>query len=238
MKHAVLLAALTLMTTAGARADCAAQAGGARPRLVELYTSEGCSSCPPADRWLRGIAHDGADAALAFHVDYWDSLGWRDRFADARFTARQQQQAAWDGGTGIYTPQVVIDGRTRPGWYRGSPQAAAADATASLQMQVEGDAPLRIRLAAEFAPGADASGFRNFVALTEDALTSDVRAGENRGVLLRHDHVVRAFAGPLPLRGEAELSVPAGLDRGKARLVAFTQRRSDGALAQVLDCAL
>jgi hypothetical protein len=85
---------------------------------------------------------------------------------------------------------------------------------------------------------AEARGFRNYVAITEDGLVSQVRAGENRGALLRHDHVVRAFAGPLPLTGEADLKLPNDLDTMHATVVAFVQRESDGAVAQVLSCRL
>jgi hypothetical protein len=84
----------------------------------------------------------------------------------------------------------------------------------------------------------DAGGFRNYLAITEDGLVSQVRAGENRGALLRHDHVVRAFAGPLPLTAETDIELPKNLDTRHATVVAFVQRDSDGAVAQVLSCRL
>ena len=84
--------------------------------MVELYTSEGCNSCPPADRWLSTLKADPAVVALAFHVDYWDRLGWKDRFASAAFTARQAAQQATNGARFSYTPQVVVDGRDRNDW--------------------------------------------------------------------------------------------------------------------------
>jgi len=205
--------------------------------LVELYTSEGCSSCPPADTWLRGIAPGSNLVALAFHVDYWDALGWRDRFADPRYTARQQQQAARDGGSTTFTPQVVLDGRNWIGWYRSSPASAGAAASATMRVDATPGTVLRVRIATSFDAPAEAAGFRNYLALSEDGLGSDVRAGENRGAHLRHDHVVRAFAGPLPLVAETDVTLPPDLDRAQARLVAFTQR-SDGAVGQVLACAL
>jgi len=92
-------------------------------------------------------------------------------------------------------------------------------------------------MATTFEATADGAGFRNYLALTENGLGSEVRAGENRGAHLRHDHVVRAFAGPLPLVAETQVALPPDLDRAQARLVAFTQR-SDGTVAQVLECAL
>jgi hypothetical protein len=220
-----------------AHAECSARAGAERPRLVELYTSEGCSSCPPADTWLRGIPARSNLVALAFHVDYWDSLGWRDRFADSRYTARQQQQAARDGSSTTFTPQVVLDGRNWIGWYRGSPAAPATAANAAMRVDATPGNVLRVRMATTFEATADGAGFRNYLALTENGLGSEVRAGENRGAHLRHDHVVRAFAGPLPLVAETQVALPPDLDRAQARLVAFTQR-SDGTVAQVLECAL
>ena len=96
-----------------ARAVDACTAASTRqvPPVVELYTSEGCNSCPPADRWLSKLKADPAVVALAFHVDYWDRLGWKDRFASAAFTARQAAQQASNGARFSYTPQVVVDGR-------------------------------------------------------------------------------------------------------------------------------
>jgi hypothetical protein len=222
-----------------AAADCVTTRGSPRPRLVELYTSEGCSSCPPADEWLRRAPQQAGVAALEFHVDYWDSLGWRDRFADPRFTQRQREQAARDGGTGIYTPQVVLDGRGWPGWYRGALPAATAPASATMRLAVTAGPVLHVRVDTTLDAPDDAAAFRNFIAVTEDGLASDVRAGENRGARLRHDHVVRAFAGPLPLAGgEADLALPKDLDHTRALLVAYAQRSRDGTVAQVLTCAL
>jgi hypothetical protein len=222
-----------------AAADCVAVRGAPRPRLVELYTSEGCSSCPPADEWLRRAPQSANVAALAFHVDYWDSLGWRDRFANPRFTRRQEEQSARDGGSGVYTPQIVLDGRSWSGWHRSGWPASTAPASATMRLAVSVGPALHVRVDTRMDPPDDAAAFRNFVAVTEDGLASDVRAGENRGAVLRHDHVVRAFVGPLPLSdGEADIALPKDVDRTHAILVAFAQRSSDGAIAQVLTCAM
>ena len=82
--------------------------------MIELYTSEGCSSCPPADRWLsslKGTAAEGGAVVQAFHVSYWDYIGWIDRFASPAYTVRQREVAAWNGKSGIYTPQLVRNGQ-------------------------------------------------------------------------------------------------------------------------------
>jgi hypothetical protein len=227
---------MLLLASASARADCSADAAQPRPRLVELYTSEGCSSCPPADAWLRRAAPPRI-AALEFHVDYWDALGWRDRFAQPRFTARQQAQAARDGGGAIYTPQVVLDGRSWMGWYRDAlPDPVAAQA--SMKVALTAGNPLRVHVETQLAGTAGAGTFRNYVALVQDGLSSQVRAGENRGELLRHDHVVRVLAGPLPLASaDAALALPGDVDPARARVIAFAQRSEDGAVAQVVVCS-
>ncbi|WP_347261770.1 DUF1223 domain-containing protein [Rudaea sp.] len=226
---------LLIATSASAQSVCSTQSAARRPHLVELYSSEGCSSCPPAETWLRGV-HDGTDAvALEFHVDYWDQLGWRDRFDDPRFTAREQAIAARDGGTAIYTPQVVIDGRNWANWYRGGRLPAAVPASASIALSATAGAPLKLRIDTQAQAGTDLSAYRNYVALVEDGLQTQVRAGENNGATLRHDHVVRAFAGPLPLaQAQAELQIPADVDLARANLVAFAQNPQDGAIAQVV----
>ena len=105
---------MTLATPAGAAAACVATSGRETVPLVELFTSEGCDSCPPADRWLSAtfpsVRAAASASVLAFHVDYWDRLGWKDRFASPAFTQRQAQQQVPSGARFSYTPQVVVDG--------------------------------------------------------------------------------------------------------------------------------
>ena len=238
MTHWFIAFVAVLAAMPASAAECSAASGAPRTRLVELYTSEGCSSCPPADEWLRRLSP--AATALAFHVDYWDSLGWRDRFADPRYTRRQEEQARRDHGGGIYTPQVVLDGRSWSGWYRGSDSSPAVASEASMHLRLSGGGAgaLHVRLDTTFDHGTGAAGFANYIALTEDGLATQVRAGENRGALLRHDHVVRAFAGPLPLESAADLRLPDDAVAARATLVAFVQRAGDGAVAQVVSCPL
>ncbi len=234
----VLVVTVASGVATSASAECTAQGAAARSRLVELYTSEGCSSCPPADEWLRQLPAEANLTALEFHVDYWDSLGWHDRFADPRFSGRQQRQAVRDGATGVFTPQVVLDGRNWSGWHRSRGRAEAATSTAAMRMTITPGPALHVSVDTAMDHPADAGGFRNYLAITEDGLVSQVRAGENRGAVLRHDHVVRAFAGPLPLTGEVDIKLPKDLDTTHVSVVAFVQRESDGAVAQVLSCKL
>ena len=109
---------------------CRAESQAMLTPVIELYTSEGCSSCPPADRWLSTLKQDGASGSLvvqAFHVGYWDNLGWVDRFADPAHTERQRQIAASNRLSSIYTPQLVRNGRDwrDPKRSAGTPRASA-----------------------------------------------------------------------------------------------------------------
>ena len=119
------LLALALLAPAHAAPACSARSAATVTPVVELYTSEGCNSCPPADRWLSKLKADAPVVALAFHVDYWDRLGWKDRFASPAFTQRQAEQQRTSGARFSYTPQVIIDGADRPDW----PGAAPASRT-------------------------------------------------------------------------------------------------------------
>jgi hypothetical protein len=162
---AALAAAIAATAPAQAASACAARSGPTVPTVVELYTSEGCSSCPPAERWLTGLKDRDGVVALAFHVDYWDSLGWKDRFAQPQFTQRQNASQRTSGARFAYTPQVILDSRDAPAWSTLPP--------AALQ------------------PRTPATALSGYVAVVDDGLQTHVGAGENRGATLRQDAVVR-----------------------------------------------
>ncbi len=171
---------------------CSAQSGARVPAVVELYTSEGCSSCPPADRWLTGLKSRDEVVALAFHVDYWDSLGWKDRFAQPRFTQRQNASQRFSGARFAYTPQVLVDGRDTPAWSALTPAAFAPVAgrgpsTVALTLSRDGAA---LRLVVQPGNGAPAR-LGGYVAVVDDGNVTRVGAGENGGETLRQDGVVR-----------------------------------------------
>ncbi len=235
-----LVGLLAAPVAATAADECTAHSGPVRARLVELYTSEGCSSCPPADRWLRTLRPSAELAVLAFHVDYWDYIGWKDRFADPRYARRQREMSARGGSRTVYTPEVALDGRELRRWTHGLPAAtgAAAELALALRVDIAGVAPgtaLHLSLAADPGATAPPATWRAFFALTESGLASDVRAGENRGERLLHDHVVRAFAGPFALDAAATtLEIPADLRSEHARAIAFVQDRESGALVQAV----
>jgi hypothetical protein len=188
----VVAGTAALLGQAPARAADACSVTSARVAapVVELYTSEGCNSCPPADRWLSKLKADPAVVALAFHVDYWDRLGWKDRFASPAFTARQATQQATNGARFSYTPQVVVDGRDRTDWSRASvPAASRPTAPVEVVLAQRGD-----RFVATVTPGAGApQRLAGYWAVTEQGHVTAVKAGENEGVTLHHDFVVRDY---------------------------------------------
>jgi hypothetical protein len=198
---------------------CSAQSTERAPLVVELYTSEGCSSCPPADRWLSKLRDRRDVLALGFHVNYWDRLGWPDRFASAEITQRQYDLNRALGSRNVYTPQVVADGRDWRSWPE-LPSAAGAAPAPRVQLHWQGDEVLA-EVAAVARPGERLAGYW---AVLEDRHESRVRAGENRGETLRHDHVVRLYQ-PVPAwdasaGGKARLTLNRGVP-GFPRRVAF-----------------
>ncbi|MDO9468562.1 MAG: DUF1223 domain-containing protein [Thiobacillus sp.] len=185
----------TLLAPAADAATCSAASGPTRTSLLELYTSEGCSSCPPADRWLSHLPRDAGVVALAFHVDYWDRLGWKDRFAQPAFSQRQRDRNRISGW--VYTPQVMLDGMDFRSWHRGLPAHAPAPAQAHLALVID-QTPGAIETRADVQYETPTVGrtARLFLALTENRLSSRVTAGENARRTLQHDYVVRELAGP------------------------------------------
>ena len=186
------LLAMSLLSAAQAAAPpgCSVHSAATVTPVVELYTSEGCNSCPPADRWLSNTKSDPSVVALAFHVDYWDRLGWKDRFASPAFTQRQAQQMRPSGARFSYTPQVMIDGADRPDWPGAAvaPRTRAA-ATVAAQLVRDGN---RVNASVMPLPGAPAH-LAAYWAVTEQDHVSAVKAGENAGVTLHHDFVVRDY---------------------------------------------
>jgi hypothetical protein len=241
-----ILAFLMVVTSAAhASSACTATSGRETLPLVELYTSEGCDSCPPADRWLSSTfpTGDATASVLAFHVDYWDRLGWKDRFASADYTARQYASMRANGATFVYTPQVLVQGRDVDAAKRASAVQAARTGAARATISLAVDAG-DVRAGAIVADKASRRNAVLWIAYTDNGLVSDVKAGENRGVQLRHDHVVRALYGPYAVddagQASAAVNVVPPKERGRnAALVAFVQNRANGEVLQTvtLRCA-
>lgn len=199
---ALLLAAAAPLALAQQMPACSARSGERIVPVVELYTSEGCSSCPPADRWLSTLKRDPAIVALAFHVHYWDRLGWRDRFATPAFTQRQAEQRAVNGAPYSYTPQVVVQGVDRRDWHA-RPQPTEIPGRPLVDITLSRD-PRGIEAAVAPRPGAP-ERLAAYWALTEDGHRSAVTAGENAGEKLVHDYVVRELQTVPAWQGAASL---------------------------------
>jgi hypothetical protein len=228
---------------------CAAKSGATTVALVELYTSEGCDSCPPADRWLSALPQAGFGpervVPLSLHVDYWDYIGWKDPFAKPLFSARQREIAAVNRSRIVYTPQVVLAGRDYRGWPGRARFAEAVAAVNAAPPRAELGLELRDAAAGAMALRATASVPRRedredaalFVAMYENGLANRVSSGENRGATLAHDYVVRDWSGPLELdgAGTASLSRTVGVQLvANGGVAAFVQRRRTGEVLQAL----
>jgi hypothetical protein len=186
MRNLLLVAFLTLVS---AHAETAIQSGPQRVSLLELYTSEGCSSCPPAESWLSRLTTDGRlwkeIVPVTFHVDYWDDLGWKDRFAKAEYTSRQRSYAAVWGISSVYTPGFVFNGQEWKGWFGGNPLPNPSDRSAgTLAVRIR-DGTASIAYSGNAGPKEIEA---HLVPLAMD-VSSDVRAGENRGHKLAHSFV-------------------------------------------------
>ena len=194
-RHACALATLGVLLgaamTAHAADACSAKSTRHATSVVELYTSEGCNSCPPADRWLSKLKTDPQTIALAFHVDYWDRLGWKDRFASPAYTQRQAEQQTVNGARFSYTPQVVVDGADRKDWSSIATPLPARSATPPVDLELIRDGR---RVTATIAPAPNApKRLAAYWAVTEQDHVTAVKAGENEGVTLKHDNVVRDY---------------------------------------------
>ncbi|RLP92629.1 DUF1223 domain-containing protein [Micromonospora sp. BL4] len=225
-------------------ADVAPPNGGFA--VVEMFTSQGCSSCPPAEEVLTEIERDARMRgqpvfALGFHVDYWDDLGWPDRFADAAYTARQEAYARAFGTGRLYTPQMVVNGTVE---FVGSDRRRAATSIASaltsaatipLTLSVQeysGGTGTGQRVALSYETGRPPHRAVLNVAIVERGLESAVARGENAGRTLRQDNVVRAFTsvGVDAERGRVELEAPPDLDPRQSAVVGYVQNDGDKAI--------
>jgi hypothetical protein len=203
--------------------------------VVELFTSEGCSSCPPADELIERIEKDNSNKqiyVMAFHVDYWDRLGWKDRFSDAEYSKRQSQYANWLNLQTIYTPQIVVNGVSE---YVGSNEYAVLGAiksgldanpvnTLSLQPRIENG-----KLHVTHAGGGNGKDATLVLALVQRSAQSNVRRGENAGRMLSHVQIVRELAYANAGSGkEVVMRLPDDFNGNDWELIGFVQQAADG----------
>jgi hypothetical protein len=221
--------------------------------LLELYTSEGCSSCPPAERWLSSLKDSGISSQqiipLAFHVTYWDYIGWRDQFASERHDQRQRQIARYNAQSTIYTPQFVLGGSDYRTYSRFTSDVRKIVSQASvvdleLSANLTGVSKIDIKLSADISR----SGINDvalYVVVYENDLSVDVEDGENEGELLHHDYVVRNFYGPSVQRAaDVKKTLKLTTDIGESwkqedlYLVAFAQNPQTGEVLQAVQLDL
>ena len=208
------------------------------PVLVELFTSEGCNSCPPADALLRELLDEQSIpgvivVALSEHVTYWDQQGWKDPFSATQFTTRQQQYGLRFNLDSIYTPQVVINGtREFVGSDRRSIERALSDAAKATKADMKlavtaSNGTWNISVSGEAL--AMESNAELLIAIVEDHLTIDVKRGENANRQLTHSAVVRVLrsAGDAKKAGALSIPIDPGWKRANLHVIAFVQSRSD-----------
>jgi hypothetical protein len=227
--------------------------GGATPVLVELFTSEGCSSCPPADEVMARLAKTqlvpGAEIiALGEHVDYWNRLGWTDPFSSSEFSRRQREYSSAFASDQVYTPQMIVDGETEfVGSNMAKARAAIARAASMPKATVEigpaedrgsarrGTNSIKLAVSVNNLPAAKPGNTADVVlALTQDGLSSNVTRGENGGRRLTHDAVARQLSVIGRINPEEELSfsaapvinIPGDWNRKSIHVVVFVQERS------------
>ena len=259
MATAAVAAFLQTIATLAEAVSCSMAApvsSGARTvSVVELYTSEGCDSCPPADKWFSTLSYKRNDVLpLAFHVDYWDYIGWKDPFGKPAYAERQRATVTRQGSRTVYTPQVMLDGKDARAWTfnskfdAGLRDLAARPARASLTLAttLPATSPGTIEVAVNVSiPDA---ALRNdaalFIAVTESNLQSRVTAGENRGNTLKHNHVVRELIGPIPIRVAGAIDIRRSVDiaaswkRADINVAGFVQNLRSGEVLQALSAPL
>ena len=251
MRTLPIILMLSLSQPVLAAGQCVAQSGPGTAALVELYTSEGCSSCPPADRWLSGLGPrgyvPGRVVPLSLHVDYWDYIGWKDPFAKGEFSGRQRKMTALQRQAFVYTPQVMLQGEDFRGWGGAAFDRAVerinaqpARARISLEITGVGKRAISVQAQARLLDGSQQADAALYLAAYENKLASQVTAGENRGERLQHDYVVLEWQGPLPFSSGPTLAAARDLPLlpkavpAHSGVAAFVQNRRTGEVLQAL----
>lgn len=229
---------------------CAVQSGPQTAALVELYSSEGCSSCPPADQRLSALRKEAGSASLivplALHVTYWDQIGWTDPLAQAQFDARQAELLRHQPRHVAYTPQFFVGGTELRSWDTQLPAAIrrinATTAPVNISLSATPGAGGKLLLEANASAPDAQTGGQLYVAISESAIVSKVLRGENRGATLHHDAAVRLWLGPVSLaQGRAQLrravNLPASWRPEQLQVVAFVQRADSSAILQAVSTA-
>lgn len=223
-----------------------------RIALLELYTSEGCNSCPPAEKWLGQLEGKGYGSdkviPITLHVDYWDYLGWRDIYADPRHSQRQQQHVLRNSLSTAYTPQLILDGKNlRPSRLLASRLKKINSDTAEVEIRLSASPIKNNQLTVTSHIISAKTGLSRaeklFLVLVEDDINSKIKAGENAGRTLKHHSVTRSFLNPVPLNNSAEtkvekvFSIPRNSNPRNLSIVAFVEAEP-GIILQVVKLKL
>lgn len=197
--------------------------------VLELFTSQGCSSCPPADRLLASYANREDIAALSFHVDYWNKLGWKDLFSNHEFTQRQKNYAS-TSGSNVYTPQIIINGEKEM-------VGSEEDKIAATIKQFQKQEPVSQIIIGEIKTGNEkvsvtysVKGKLNNsvvnIALVQNKITTSIKAGENKGVTLTNYNVVRNFktiSSIAAVKNETTIDMVSGIDKKNLSIILYLQ---------------
>lgn len=198
---------ITTLSSAWADAPIEFSSGDQQVQLVELYTSQGCSSCPPAEKWLNKFKSDGRlwkqVVPMAFHVDYWDYLGWRDSYASNAYSARQRQYRKQGNVRSVYTPGFVLNGNEWKGWFSSDPLLFDVMKRGVLSASLQNG-----QLTANYADSPSPGELILNVAVLGFDIESAIASGENAGRKLRHEFVVLAHDKHLSNSGSWQASLP------------------------------
>ncbi|MEO5685085.1 MAG: DUF1223 domain-containing protein [Chitinophagaceae bacterium] len=209
--------------------------------LVELFTSEGCSSCPPADDAVAALAKEYPSGVfvLSYHVDYWNYLGWKDPFSSADYSSRQQQYAAVFDLNSIYTPQVIVNGKTqftgsdKSRLYNVVDKALNEKNTASIELSAAATAAKEVQV--NYKTNADKNMLVR-VALVQLQASNAIKRGENRGLQLKHIDVVRSFKTAGSNAGSISFTFPEGLTAKDCKVILFVQNATNMHIAGAAEC--
>jgi len=215
--------------------------------VIELFTSEGCSSCPPADAVIAKVEKESADKLiyiLAFHVDYWNRLGWKDVFSSAAYSARQNQYAQWLNLSSVYTPQVVVNGRTE---FVGSEEGTLRNAiktnlakSSSTQIDINNIKINQNKAEVQYQIEGKTANSVLLLAIVQKSATTKVQRGENEGRTLAHVQIVREIES-VSLKGDkgaASIELPKGFDARGSEIIAFVQNTSNGEITGATKSAI
>ncbi len=246
-----LLAMALAASFSAVASECYGKSPAYKVALLELYTSEGCSSCPPADHWLSNLGQGQFEkqqvVPLAMHVDYWNYLGWKDPFSSKQYSQRQRRLGAMNNLRTVYTPQFVLNGEDLRGWYKRNGTDGPIEkvnnerARASIEMTLEKKSASRLEVGTriDLSAGQSADDYGLYLALFENDLVSVIPSGENTGKTLHHDYVVRQLIGPYTLTSQTGLlresfTIDSTWQSQNLGVAAYIQNAKTGDLLQAL----